>query len=83
LSKHKRELQQELKDIQEKGLSELLTSVGKTVRQEMQDSHNSQKSSEGGVGKRQRTEDGRPICYKCGKAGHIAMNCWQGQDEFQ
>ncbi len=84
LIKHKRELQQELKDIQEKGFSELLTSVGKTVRQELQNSH-SQKSSGGNLGKRQRTEDGRPICYKCDKAGHLARNCYSqtGRNGFK
>lgn len=89
LDRHKTDLRNEFKEIQEKGFGELLVGVGKAVRDELKknggnnsqkrtngDGKNSEKRFYGGnSGKRQRTEDGRPICYKCGKPGRIARHC--------
>jgi hypothetical protein len=98
LTKYKRELRDDFKEIQEKGFGELLEGVGKAVRTELKRNgvSNQQKRSFGGenssgnrfnggnFGKRRRTEDGRPICYQCNTPGHIAKNCGnQGGSHLQ
>lgn len=84
LAQHKKELQNDFKEIQEKWFGDLLASVGKAVRDEMRRDNGGkpQKRSFGnssgkrnGFGKRSPTDDGRPVCYNCNTPGHIARDC--------
>lgn len=88
-TKHKRELRDDFKEIQEKGFEELLESVGKTVRAELKTNGNGHQQKRlfgganipenrfngGNLKRRQRTEEGRPICFKCRHPSHLARNC--------
>lgn len=89
LVQYKKELQIDFKEMQKKGFGELLVSVGNTVRDELKRNGigNRRRRSLVGAnfsenrfnsenfGKRRRTEDGRPICFKCRHPGHLARNC--------
>lgn len=58
-----------------KVVSEQGKAIGEPVNAVRESVNNREKSSKGGRPKFQFTENGKPICFKCGGVGHIAREC--------